>query len=106
LQRWSHYALTSELVDKVSLKFSPNYSKLQFEIENCVKRHQRLEGQDHFDTPEKRPQRLEPNGSINPDDILSEMLPKSSCLRVDDLDVYTRITSYNENISLPTEKFI
>ncbi len=34
------------------------------------------------------------------------MLPKSSCLRVDDLDVYTRITSYNENISIPTEKFV
>ena len=28
LQRFSHYALTSELVDKVSLKFSPNYSKI------------------------------------------------------------------------------
>lgn len=28
IQRWSHFALTSELVDKVSLKFSPNYSKL------------------------------------------------------------------------------
>ena len=28
LQRWAHYALTSELVDKVSLKFSPMYSKL------------------------------------------------------------------------------
>jgi hypothetical protein len=38
IQRWSHFALTSELVDKVSLKFSPNYSKLQFELENAVKR--------------------------------------------------------------------
>ena len=28
LQRWAHFALTSELVDKVSLKFSPNYSKI------------------------------------------------------------------------------
>ena len=28
LQRWCHFALTSELVDKVSLKFSPNYSKI------------------------------------------------------------------------------
>ena len=39
LQRWSHFALTSELVDKVSLKFSPIYSKMQFELENCVKRY-------------------------------------------------------------------
>jgi hypothetical protein len=28
LSRWSHFALTSELVDKVSLKFSPNFSKI------------------------------------------------------------------------------
>lgn len=55
LQRWAHFALTSELVDKVSLKFSPNYSKIQFELENSVKRHQRLEGEDHFSTPDKRP---------------------------------------------------
>ena len=48
LLRWSHYALTSELVDKVSLKFSPTYSKVQFELENAVKRQQRLEGDDHF----------------------------------------------------------
>lgn len=48
LQRWAHHALTSELVDKVSLKFSPTYSKIQFELENAVKRHQRLEGEDHF----------------------------------------------------------
>lgn len=39
LQRWAHFALTSELVDKVSLKFSPNYSKIQFELENSVKRY-------------------------------------------------------------------
>jgi hypothetical protein len=38
LSRWSHFALTSELVDKVSIKFSPNYSKIQFELENAVKR--------------------------------------------------------------------
>ena len=55
LQRWAHFALTSELVDKVSLKFSPNYSKIQFELENAIKRHQRLEGEDHFATPDKRP---------------------------------------------------
>jgi hypothetical protein len=48
LLRWAHFALTSELVDKVSLKFSPTYSKLQFELENAVKRQQRLDGDDHF----------------------------------------------------------
>jgi hypothetical protein len=28
---------------------------VQFELENSVKRHQRLEGEDHFSTGEKRP---------------------------------------------------
>ena len=55
VQRWSHFALTSELVDKVSLKFSPNYSKPQFELENSVKRWQRLDGDDHFSSKELRP---------------------------------------------------
>ena len=55
LSRWSHFALTSELVDKVSLKFSPNFSKIQFELEQAVKRHQRLEGEDHFDSGVPRP---------------------------------------------------
>ena len=96
LQRWSHFALTSELVDKVSLKFSPNYSKIQFELENAVKRYQRLEGEDHFATPDLRPQRLEANGEIVRDDINVESLPKQSALRIDDMDVYNRIVTYEE----------
>jgi hypothetical protein len=35
-------------VDQVSLKFAPLFSKIQFELENCVKRFQRLDGEDHF----------------------------------------------------------
>ena len=88
LQRWSHHALTSELVDKVSLKFSPNYSKLQFELENCVKRYQRLDGEDHFATDESRPQRVEPNGQIHPDDLNANKIPKHCSLRIDDIDIY------------------
>ena len=51
LLRWAHYCLTSEIVDRVSLRFNPAYAKIQFELENCVKRYQRLEGQDHFRDP-------------------------------------------------------
>ena len=50
LARWAHFAMTSELVDKVSLKFSPYFAKVQFELEQAVKRHQRLDGEDHFDS--------------------------------------------------------
>jgi hypothetical protein len=42
-------------VDKAALKFNPACSKIQFELENAVKRYTRLEGDDHFLTPD-RPQ--------------------------------------------------
>ena len=106
LQRWSHFALTSELVDKVSLKFSPVYSKLQFELENCIKRFSRLDGEDHFTSDEPRPQRLEPNGEISPEDLNAEMMPKHCSLRIDDLDVYMRIVGYEEKCQRSAEKFI
>ena len=55
LSRWTHFAVTSEYVDKVSLRFTPSFSKIQFELESAVKRHERLEGEDHFSTNEPRP---------------------------------------------------
>ena len=88
------------------MKFSPNYSKIQFELENSTKRYQRLEGEDHFATPEKRPQRLEANGDIQRDDLKVEDIPKQSALRLDDLDVYNRIVTYEEKCSRGANKFI
>ena len=81
-------------MDKVSLKFSPNYSKMQFELENSVKRYQRLEGEDHYATTEPRPQRLENDGTIQREDLNAESLPKQSALRIDDMDVYSRVVTY------------
>jgi hypothetical protein len=51
--RWAHYCQTSEKIDKAALKLNPMISKLQFELENAVKRHSRLEGDDHFLTPDR-----------------------------------------------------
>lgn len=106
ITRWSHFALTSELVDKVSLKFSPNYSKLQFELENSVKRYQRLEGEDHYSTGEKRPQRKDLNGEIQRDDLNVDALPKQSALRLDDIDVYQRVVLYEEKCHRAANKFV
>ena len=93
-------------MDKVSLKFSPIYSKLQFELENAIKRYQRLDGEDHFATDEPRPQRLEPNGEISPEDLNAESLPKQCSLRIDDIDIYQRIVGYEEKCNRSAEKFI
>ncbi len=89
----------------MSLTFQPQYSKVQFELESAVKRHQRLEGDDHFDY-EPRPQRIEPNGLINQDDLNVESLKKHCTLRVDDLDVYNRIICYEDRCNKHADKFI
>jgi len=79
---------------------------VQFELENSIKRHQRLEGEDHFATTEKRPQRLEANGDIVHADLHAESLPKQSALRIDDMDVYNRVVTYEEKCSRAANKFI
>ena len=99
--------MTSELVDKASLKFTPGYSKIQFELENSVKRFQRLDGEDHFNTTELRPKRYEPNGTINKDDLdAEERLIKNCSLRSDDVDVYWRIVGYESKCNKGIDAFI
>lgn len=65
-------------------------SKLQFEMENAVKRYQRLEGTDHYLTPDKPSQQDESSYTDQGD------RPILSSLRVDDIDVYMRIVNYEE----------
>jgi hypothetical protein len=91
----------------VSIKFTPGYSKIQFELENSVKRYQRLEGEDHFSTTEPRPKRYEPNGTINKDDLdTEERLIKSSSLRIDDIDVYWRVVGYETKCNKGLDAFV
>ena len=98
--RWAHFCLTSDAVDKTTLKFNPAISKIQFELENAVKRYQRLTGVDHFLTAD-RPQQKE--GSSYADD---GDRPPISAIRADDIDVYLRTITYEEAITRNTERFI
>lgn len=92
LARWSHYCLTSDIVDQVSLKFNSTYTKIQFEMENCIKRCQRLDGDDHFTHPDKLPK--EDLGSYEG----YEDKPATSALRPDDIEIYLRCVTYEEKI--------
>jgi len=65
-----------------------------------------LDGEDHFDSGVPRPQRLEPNGTINPDDLNAESLPKNCSLRLDDIDIYMRIVNYEAACNKLVEKYI
>ena len=100
LARWAHFCLTSEKVDRTNIKFNPAMSKLQFELENCVKRCQRLEGTDHFLTPDRPEQK---DGSSYAD---GGERPPLSALRADDLDVYFRVVTYEERATRGAERFI
>jgi len=100
LLRWAHNCLTSEAVDRSAMKFNPIYSKIQFELENAVKRYTRLDGDDHFLTPDRPQQKA---GSSYADDGVR---PPLSALRSDDIDVYLRIVSYETRITRQIEAFI
>ena len=50
---------------------------------------------------------MEPNGEIVKEDRhVEELNPKVSALRIDDIDVYIRVTSYEEKVNRSTDKFI
>lgn len=100
LARWAHHCQTSDTVDKVALKFNPACSKVQFELENAVKRWGRLEGDDHFLTPDRPEQKA---GSSYADDGVR---PPLSALRADDIDVYLRLATYEEKITRKADRFI
>ena len=72
---------------------------MQFELENSVKRFQRLDGEDHFNSPEKPKVNLDAysqTGNMN----------VASALRSDDIDVYLRCITYEDKIMLPADKFV
>ena len=71
-----------------------------------MKRYQRLDGDDHFASDEPRPQRTEPNGQLHPDDLNAHKIPKHCALRIDDIDIYQRIVSYEERCKSSAAKFI
>lgn len=100
LVRWAHYCLTSDKIDKSNMRFNPAISKIQFELENAVKRYTRLEGTDHFLTPDRPSQKDETSYADDGN------RPPLSTLRADDLDVYMRIVTYEERVSRKAEKFI
>ncbi len=69
-------------------------------MENAVKRQARLDGTDHFNTPDRPKQ--EEGTSYNDEGER----PPLSALRADDLDVYFRIVTYEERVTRRVERFI
>jgi hypothetical protein len=98
--RWAHNCTDSNSVDNASVKLQPIYSKTQFDLENAVKRRERLDGDDHFLTPDRPKQKA---GSSYADD---GNRPPVSTIRPDDIDVYMRCLTYHSRITRKGENFI
>lgn len=49
LTRWAHFALTASSIDKIGQSGTFNYGRIEYEIENCLKRHERLAQKDGFE---------------------------------------------------------
>ena len=48
--RWAHFALTSEYLDRIGHHGTFTYGRLQYELENSVKRYERLSQDDDYGT--------------------------------------------------------
>lgn len=120
LTRWAHFALTSETIDRIGSQGTFIYGRVEYEIENAMKRYERLDQKDGYadvrDGKIKRPQTQEIN-DLNKGDRIEQAQDKEdrlgdrtrdpvSCIRVDDFEIYLRIQTYHQKLFRPMEKFI
>ena len=120
LTRWAHFALTSETIDRIGSQGTFIYGRVEYEIENAMKRFERLEQKDGYaevrDGKIKRPQTQEIN-DLNKGDRIEQAQEKEdrlgdrtrdpvSCIRMDDFEIYLRIQTYHQKLFRPIEKFI
>ena len=57
LLRWAHHAIATENVERVGYEATQKYAKWEYDMENAIKRYERLDFDDGFDNakPEMRP---------------------------------------------------
>jgi len=49
LTRWAHFALTSETMDRIGSQGTFDYGRVEYEIENAMKRYERLIQNDSYE---------------------------------------------------------
>jgi hypothetical protein len=108
LLRWAHHAIRTRNVETIGAQATFRCSKLQWEIDNAVKRAQRLEVDDDYTLgmhPELRPTS---KAKKNEGTLYVEIkdLPAQSAIRSDDIEVYTRHVAYSGKINKVVNKFM
>ena len=48
LTRWAHFALTSDSIDRIGSSGTFDYGRIEYEIENAMKRYERLTQKDGY----------------------------------------------------------
>lgn len=104
LTRWAHFALTSDSIDRIGSQGTFDYGRIEYEIENALKRYERLLQQDGYnevrDGKMKRPETAEPKDPPKnrveaaekaQDNIADRTTDPISCIRMDDFEVMLRI---------------
>ena len=108
LSRWAHHAVRTRNIEAIGQQATFRCSKLQWEIDNSIKRAQRLAVDDDFTLglqPELRPTS---KAKKNEGTLYVEIkdLPAQSCIRSDDIEVYARHITYEGKINKLVNKFI
>ena len=117
LTRWAHFALTSESIDRISSSGTFDYGRIEYEIENAIKRHDRLVQKDGYeevrDGSMKRPRQTEEDNETayeqaqkREDNIQDRTTDPVSCIRLDDFEVLLRVQTYQNKIIRPMQKFL
>ena len=104
--RWAHHAIASENVERVGVEATHKYAKWEYDMENSIKRYERLDFEDGFDQAKtfKRPNtKAKEGGSLY---VENSDLEPMSIIRQDDVEVYLRTVTYDQKISKLMTKFL
>lgn len=108
LSRWAHHAIRTRNIEAIGQQATFRCSKLQWEIDNAIKRAQRLGVDDDYTLgldPKLRPTS---KAKKNEGTLYVEIkdLPAQSCIRSDDIEIYMRHVTYADKINKLVNKFI
>jgi hypothetical protein len=104
--RWAHHAIASENLDRVGIEATQKYAKWEMDMESSIKRFERLDFDDGFDTAKtfKRPNtKAKEGGSLY---VENTDLDPMSIIRQDDIETYLRTVTYDQKINRLMTKFL
>ena len=108
LCRWAHHTLTADTFEKISAEATFMFSKLEYNLEQAMTRHDRLSQPDFYEvakTGESRPTSQKKAGqtSLYVENVEIDPL---SLIREDDIEVYVRGWTYKNKVNKTANKLL